>query len=549
MAIDSVTKKWIRNASDELAAKNGCRFDPERGQFVIDWAAKYLRLYEGELAGEPLIAGDWQIEATMRLFGWIKWSDFWGKWIRRFSKASIWVPKKNGKSPTLAWWGLYLLAGDGEKGQKVYLAAKDGAQVREIVAKHAFQMAQESPELSEYCHFNQTTMQITYEPTDSILKPLSSSDKRSQKAKEGLNGSILIDETHVVDRAFATRINRAGASRSEPLHIEVSTAGNDPDSYGKSQYDYGKLVERGAVEDDAFFFLSYEAPQDLTEDELAEAPEKFGKMANPTWGRIINGEEYLDDFKRSRKSLTDMLDHMMYRLNVWQRSNNPWLRSADWDACKLEYAESDLDGQICWGGLDLSKTKDTTSLTLTFPSEDDEDEFFQLPYVWMPEETAQELRDLVPFLEWAKAGFIRLMPGEVIDYTMLREDIVEIAERFKIREIAYDPFYASEITQYLEENHGIGRVEFRQTMGNFAGPTAEYERLVIANKIHHPGNPLMSWQAGHVQVVSDRSGNKRPVKPEHNDPKKIDTIVAGIMSLARALLKEGGATQWKGVVC
>jgi phage terminase large subunit-like protein len=66
---------------------------------------------------------------------------------------------------------------------------------------------------------------------------------------------------------------------------------------------------------------------------------------------------------------------------------------------------------------------------------------------------------------------------------------------------------------------------------SFAGPTALFERLVIAGKLGHRGNPITTWQAGHVQVKTDANQNMRPVKPEHGDIKKIDGIVAGIMGL------------------
>jgi len=65
----------------------------------------------------------------------------------------------------------------------------------------------------------------------------------------------------------------------------------------------------------------------------------------------------------------------------------------------------------------------------------------------------------------------------------------------------------------------------------FAGPTAMFERLVIAGKMGHDGNPITTWQAGHVEVWHDANDNIRPVKPPHKDIKKIDGIVASIMGL------------------
>src|SRR5262249_57614699 len=132
--------------------------DEGRGQCAVTWIESYCRLYEGDWAGQPMKLSDWQLDCTMRLFGWIRYSEKWKRWIRRFRAASIWVAKKNKKSPTLAAWGLYLLCGDGEQGQKIFHAAKDGQQARKIAGEHAKQMLLQSDELLSECRINETTM-------------------------------------------------------------------------------------------------------------------------------------------------------------------------------------------------------------------------------------------------------------------------------------------------------------------------------------------------------------------------------------------------------
>src|SRR6266704_7096607 len=107
--IDRTTKLWIRNFSDELAAADGCRFDQERADHIVEFFAKFLRLYEGEHAGKPFVLMDWQVDVLSRIFGWVRMSMHFGRKVRRFRKASIWIPKKNGKSPLAAGVGIYLL--------------------------------------------------------------------------------------------------------------------------------------------------------------------------------------------------------------------------------------------------------------------------------------------------------------------------------------------------------------------------------------------------------------------------------------------------------
>jgi phage terminase large subunit-like protein len=599
-AIDAITRAWIRNPSDEKAAANGCTFDVERAAYAVWWIERCCRLYEGEQAGEPLLLHgchecgtydlppanelpdwdeesqaiclerarryaecvaadhrrDWQYECLMRLFGWVRFSEKWKRPVRRFKQGSVWVPKKNKKSPTLAAIGLYLTCGDGEPGQKTFFGAKDGNQAKEIAGQHAVKMLAQCDELADECDVNKGTSQITHRPTNSILKPMSSGNERTQQSKEGLNGSVLIDETHVVDRDFMSRISRAGISRSEPLQLEVSTAGNNPDGYGKERFDYALEVEAGKRDDEELFVAIYAAPQDLTDADLDADPLKWGRLANPAMGHTVDPEEFLRDYERSKRSLRTLLDFRMYRLNNWQRSASPWIRSSDWALCKRPFEEAELEGRECCAGLDLSKTQDMSSLVLVFPWENDPGvaeglkTFRLLPFFWLPEVVAKEKGHLAPFEKWARDGLLQLTPGSVIDYGFIRAQFRRLAKRFVIRKLAYDVTYAEETTQaleqgvvddmgkQLEEGTGVERVPFPQTVMEFAAPCKDFERFVLAGTLHHNGHPILEWQAGHVQVRRDPNDNIRPVKPKPGDVKKIDGIVAGIMGLREATLFE-----------
>lgn len=447
----------------------------------------------------------------------------------RFQQASIWVPKKNKKSPTLAAWGVYLLCGDGEQGQKVFSGAKDGGQAM-IAQKHAIAMVQQSPELMDECKIHGNTGSINHIPTRSEYAIMSSGDARHQQSKEGINGSVLIDETHVVDRKFMRRLRYAGISRSEPLRIEVSTAGDDPEGYGKERFDYGAMVERGDAENEGLLYVFYGAPQDLTDEQLDANTVEIGQKANPAWGHTIYGEEFEASYDESKKSLRDMLDFKMYRLNIWQSSNNPWLDSSQWAKCRRDYTEADVIGMRCVGALDLARKSDMTALMLLF---EDEDEFRQLPFFWLPEAQAHKWADKASYQQWAKNGYLTLTDGDVADYAEIENDIVELVERFNPEEMAFDPLYATEMMQRIAERTGRDnrwQVEFKQSAVNFAGPTANYERLLGEEKMLHNNHPILNWQAGHVEVKSDANKNIRPVKEQRGSHKSIDGIVSGVMT-------------------
>lgn len=541
-----MTKRWIRNASDEFAVSQGCWFDEKRATDVVDWIQSYCCLYEGvPKAGEPMVLSDWQLDCTLRIFGWVCESSEWNRVVRRFRKVGIWVPKKNKKTPTLAGWGLYLFCGDGELGQKVFSAARDGKQAR-LAHNHAIAMIEMSPALNAECDINRTTGLIYHEPTRSSYQILSGDNFKSQ---EGINGSVLIDETHVVDRRLANVIRFAGASRSEPLHVEVSTAGNDPDGYGKEQYDYGKRVESGEFRVPSFFFAAYEAPQN-TEPEHLKDPKvviELGRKANPAWGHTIRESEFLDAYNSCKDSRTKLLDFLMYRLNVWQQSSSPWLSLDAWNACETKFSEKELEGRLCWAGLDLASTRDLNALCLCFPEPDDVYRF--LWWFWLPEETAKAINHKVPFDKWGLDPRVNLTftPGNVVEHERVMTKFQELNDKFVIKELVFDKHLAELPTRVMSEGMridgvtlfegtGVPRTEFAQSKTAFAEPTKAFERLVLSKKLQHNGDPLMAWQIGHTKVSQDANGNCKPEKPGgKDDVRKIDGVIAGVMALAAAM--------------
>lgn len=292
----------------------------------------------------------------------------------------------------------------------------------------------------------------------------------------------------------------------------------------------------GKIDDPTLFVAIHAAPDDLSDEDLEADPVKYGQMANPAWGRLIDQDEYLADYQTSKQSISDLADFKMYRLNIWQQSVNPWLRISAWNACAEDYTLEDLRGLRWFAGLDLSKTEDMTALVIAAPKDD---KIYLWPFFWLPEQTARRNNHLVKFLDWAHGGHLVLTPGEVVDYAYVERQIAELHQDYGISQLLYDRTYAEDLTQRLEDNHGIERAQFNQTIMTFAKPTAEFERMVISGKMKHPNHPILNWQAGHCNVRTDSNNNQRPMKPEKHDARKIDGVVAAIMAVGGALEDEG----------
>ena len=96
-----------------------------------------------------------------------------------------------------------------------------------------------------------------------------------------------------------------------------------------------------------------------------------------------------------------------------------------WDKCEFTVCEDDLEGRVCYGGLDLSSTTDITAFVLVFPPEDENDKYIILPYFWIPEDNLdlRVRRDHVPYDVWERQGFLQTTEGNVVHYGYIEKFI------------------------------------------------------------------------------------------------------------------------------
>ena len=205
-----------------------------------------------------------------------------------------------------------------------------------------------------------------------------------------------------------------------------------------------------------------------------------------------------------------------------------------WDACAFPVSEDELEGRVCYGGLDLSSTTDITAFVLVFPPLDEDDRFCVLPYFWIPEDSLdlRVRRDHVPYDKWEKQGYIRTTEGNVIHYGFIEKFIERLGEKFNIREIAYDRGGATMLVQNLEEL-GFTVVPFGQGFASMSPPTKQLMALTLEKKIAHGGNPVLSWMVDNIYIKTDPAGNIKADKSKSTE--KIDGAIAMIMGLDRAI--------------
>jgi phage terminase large subunit-like protein len=210
---------------------------------------------------------------------------------------------------------------------------------------------------------------------------------------------------------------------------------------------------------------------------------------------------------------------------------------AQWDACADDgLTLDDFAGEACWGAIDLASTRDINALTLIFRHDD---VYYAFPRFWMPEEPIdiRSKQDRAQAKRWAEKGLIKQTSGNVSDYAEIARDVCEIADRFDLQVLGFDPWNAAAFLQLLslagfpEEKLAGGK--FGQTINNFAGPSKEFELRIASGTLRHSGCPVMRWMVGNVAAERDKNDNIRPSKSKSAD--KIDGVVSTIMAIGLAL--------------
>lgn len=492
---------------------------------AADYAVSFIECLchtKGTWAGKSFELIDWQEQIIRDIFGTIKPNGY-----RQFNTAYIEIPKKMGKSELAAAVALLLTCGDGEERAEVYGCAADRQQAS-IVFEVAADMVRMCPALNKRVKILASQKRIIYQPTNSFYQVLSA----EAYSKHGFNiHGVVFDELHTQPnrKLFDVMTKGSGDARTQPLYFLITTAGTDTNSICYETHQKAKDILEGRKIDSTFYPVIYGADEndDWTDPEV-------WKKANPSLGITVGIDKVQAACDSAKQNPGEENAFRQLRLNQWVKQAVRWMPMEKWDVCSFTVNEEELEGRVCYGGLDLSSTTDITAFVLVFPPLDEDDKFVVFPYFWIPEETLElrVRRDHVPYDVWEKQGFLETTEGNVVHYGYIEKFIERLGERFNIREIAFDRWGAVQMVQNLE-GMGFTVVPFGQGFKDMSPPTKELMKLTLEQKLAHRGHPVLRWMMDNIYIRTDPAGNIKADKEKSTE--KIDGAIATIMGLDRAI--------------
>lgn len=499
---------------------------------------------KGTWAGKPFELIDWQEQIIRDLFGTLKPNGY-----RQFNTAYIEIPKKQGKSELAAAVALLLTCGDGEERAEVYGCAADRQQAA-IVFDVAADMVRMCPALSKRVKILASQKRLIYTPTNSFYQVLSA----EAYSKHGFNiHGVVFDELHTQPnrKLFDVMTKGSGDARMQPLYFLITTAGTDTHSICYETHQKAKDIIEGRKIDPTFYPVIYGADES---DDWTDP--KVWKKANPSLDITVGIDKVKAACESAKQNPGEENAFRQLRLNQWVKQAVRWMPMEKWDNCAFAVDENELEGRVCYGGLDLSSTTDITAFVLVFPPSlggaasvprlgdgfatsccpplDEDDKYIILPYFWIPEDnlTLRVNRDHVPYDVWERQGYLQTTEGNVVHYGFIEQFIERLGERFNIREIAFDRWGAVQMVQNLE-GMGFTVVPFGQGFKDMSPPTKELMKLVLEQKIAHGGHPVLRWNMDNIYIRTDPAGNIKADKEKSTE--KIDGAIATIMALDRAI--------------
>jgi phage terminase large subunit-like protein len=505
--------------------------DIEAANFELDWDIGYRPIkfaeqlchhHKGKWSGKPFLLEPNQHFAFLQTYGWLK-SDG----TRRIKRAFKTVARKNGKTSDKALEALYHIIVDGGEGGQVWCGATKEDQAR-ILVNDAGNIARKSPairDLLEYYIFQGQVKRISHKSNRSFVAPLG----RDSKTQDGLDPSLgIIDEYHAHKTDDTLNIITSGmGAREQPLISIITTAGVNKSfpCFSVTRQKGIELLEN-RIQDDSQLMLIYE----LDKDDEWDNPDNYIK-ANPNLGYSIFEQYLLDELVIAKNQAgTKEVDFKTKNLNMWVDAPDVWIQDDIWQKNTHGINPELLNGQTCWGGIDLAGGTDFNAFVLIFPKMIDGIIPIKSMF-WLPSERVKNRKDGQDFTNWVDQGYIKTTPGNIIDYDLVVGDILNEISKYNFQSMAYDRAMAhSGFVQDLIKAD-IDMYEVSQYILQLSAPTKEFEILVSDYRFEHFKNPVMRWMMGNAVIQQDSNNNIKINKQKSFN--KIDGIAALINSIAQ----------------
>lgn len=445
------------------------------------------------------------------------------------------ISKKNGKSTDAAGIMLTALILNWRMSAE-FIIISPTVEIANNSFKPAADMVRADPELGDLLLVQDHIRTITHRTTGATLKVVAAdSDAVSGKKAVG----ILVDELWLFGKKpNAENMFREATgglvSRPEGFIIYLTTQSDEPPAgVFKDKLEYARKVRDGEIEDNRFYPILYEYPQQMLEDKLHLLPENF-YVTNPNMGRSVDLEYLTRELKKAQDtspgSVTGFLaKHCNVEVGLNLRSDR-WPGAEVWPesvctefVCNLdtilqrcEVIDIGIDG----GGLDdllgasvIGRDRATRKWLVWC-------------YAWAHPSVMARRKEIASRLrDFAKAKEMTLVEYIGQDVEELAELVWRVEQSGLLDKVGLDP---AAIGGVLDAILLKGVPEDKMVAVNqgwrLAASIKTAERKLAEGVILQNGSALMNWCVGNAKVKL--AGNALVITKQVSGTAKIDPLMA-----------------------
>ena len=482
------------------------------GGTVAKWIERVCVHGPGDVLGKPVVL----TAEEKRFLAWAYELDEEGNRVVR--RAVRGLPKGSRKTEWAAWVALAELAGPvrfdrweqtGRKkiarGRPVHdpyvVAAASTYEQADLLFNAARSVISEGP-LSEF--FETFDREIQRKEGNGVLVRVPA----VAGANDGLRPTFVVaDETHEwtgTKQRVHLVLQNGLAKRADAWGLDITTAGNPKiESVARRQYEYGKRVEGGEIDDRGFLFQWRETDIPLAN---LEDPEQLRaavtQVNDESWKRV-------DDIMLRYREVP-LHEFGRYHLNLWTEPDaERWLEPGLWDERQAD--RTIPEGAKVVLGFDGSYSGDSTALVAC---------------------SVEETPHLQVLGLWEHPG-----GGQkwTVDHDDVERAVFDAFRYYDVVEMTADPpYWAQQLDRWAEEFGEDRVIAFNTAVRKrMAQAVSEFYQAMTTEGLTHDGDVGLARHVGNA-TLKETSAGAYIVKEAKDSPRKIDAAIAAVIAYARA---------------
>ncbi len=498
-------------------------FREDKAQRVVSFV-ELLTLYSGKTAGQKFKLEEWEKWIIYNIYGFY----YKNSTKRVIRNVYISLARKNGKSCFSASLALYNAIAEGEMSAEVYFVANSSAQ-----AGLAFTMCKnftEGLDTGRKKYFKRYRDSIKFDPTKSVIKVLSA----DTTLLDGLGPSMFVlDEAHASKNSAMWDVMRSGqAARENPIAMIITTRGFLLGGFCHTLEKTYIDILAGVIQDDTQFTAIYT----LDENDDWKNPDVWQK-ANPNLNVTVDPDYIKDQIRQAEHTPSLAVGVLTKNLNLWVSSSEIWIPDTKIIEAMTPVSIDDMKTDYAYCGIDLASVRDLTCVSfMTYKA--DEDKYYFKTNIYLPHDTVSEgiAENAYQYRQWVEQGYIILTEGNVTDYSLILNDILEFNKQIPIYKIGFDQWNASQFC-IDAVSAGLNMEPFAQGLGSFNRSVKNFERLIYSGKVVIDTNPVVRWAFTNSSLKYDNMDNAKPVKTTKSQ--KIDPVISMLEAMGMKLRDDG----------